>query len=665
MNVQQIAYAAADRIPGRETAGWGITYRSGVTDPSVERELEEGVTLSLPVSMPDFPTVEQLATRPVRLRYRYDARMDMGLFWRSIEAGKDHTNRPGNVFTHAAAVRPLKPSLPTDFAASPDWLEPFRPEQVRSAAPGDELRPSSIDAIGRLFAWFESATGSSARASVPWLVDTVMDQLGRDTGVGFKVESWGDALAWITFVELLLPPDLTRHLSFSTWEDFHSLQAFTAGRVTLVGVTDENLLTDPPSGLRILDPSWAVTPSSESRGRWQLPDGSSAPETKWSEAATDLIWLDSASARQVLEARNELYGPLVLILHNAMKAASLALQLGLLATPDAVVVDRDVALRSILNPDVLPLSARSLPLVSGLVQEAGLLGADQYPSGETEPESAPSDAPIEVDLSKIPPLPPGRTGPSASGLQQGAQQGAISRSRVAYSPDEVLCHEVAPREEDPLDEYPFPTPASAMAAATHLAADGRLDIVRNPQLGLTEYRSLSGPGLLAALYLAALDDEVIVSDQDLGALHQHLTEHDQVERALPALLMLALRADLVAIVSPHRRAGDAWWNALVWFVAHLDRVDLGFVAFHAHPWVRRFMWRPTATAAFDSQVTQFARFLNSSGRELPAMSSWTLRLRDGSDVASCIRDAIAPRSTMTPSDDGVMRSTDRSSTWPS
>lgn len=616
MTQQQLTYAAADRIPGRDTAGWGITYRSGATDPDVERILEEGVTLSLPVTMPDFPTAEQLATRPVRFRYRFDASSGRGYFWRSVEAGKDHTNRPGNVFTHGAAIEPA-PSHPADLANSPDWLEPFRAEQVRAAIPAPELRSSDRDMVDVIFEWFEG-DGAASRASVPWLTDAVMSALFADRSVGLVVPSPTLALRWISLITMLLPPHIGRRVSFSTWEDVHSLTAYVRGGGKLVGLLDQGVVAQAPGTMTVLDTTWSVFVQEGDERVWPLPGGNRVPVSKWSETAMDLVWLDAATVREVFAQRDAAYIELAAHL-DPLSAARVALEIGMLAAQGAVVVDREAVLRAVLTAPDFPRAALTSATVSPLAAELGMAAPEPIQEAPESPDAAP-------------------TGPTPTGGFQPVEV------YLKKDPEMPLSAHPLPRQatpSDPLDLFPSPTPGAVLNAVAMLRAGGQLALLDGPDYGLDRVDELdmAPEVLLALLYLAALNDSIILSDQSLADIHRRAG--NSAERILPALLLLALRADVEnnSNAVRTRDVTSSWFVDLQGHVASLDPPDLGFVYFHMDPAVRVFTCSPPP---FDPQAPlaeHYRTFLDNEPIPQPA-STWNFLVSTGATITECIRDGL-------------------------
>src|SRR4051794_40914512 len=101
----------------------------------IEAQMRAGVSTRLDTleRLDEFPTTAALAARTRRLAFRYDD--DGGsVWWHAVEAGKDATGRPGNVFTHSVAMSGLPERLrPIDLWRSPSWLTPFGQTEVAAA----------------------------------------------------------------------------------------------------------------------------------------------------------------------------------------------------------------------------------------------------------------------------------------------------------------------------------------------------------------------------------------------------------------------------------------------------------------------------------------------------------------------------------------------------
>jgi hypothetical protein len=176
----QLTYASAKAVPGR-SGGWDVQQLTPGTPSAIEAQMRAGVTTRLETldGLDEFPTTAELTARTRRLAFWY-ADDGGSVWWHAVEAGKDATGRPGNVFTHAVAVADLPDTLrPIDLWRSPSWLMPFGQKEVAAAVLGD-VNPTELlhraAAIERAFARQEEteallaavATCLDQDGSLPW-----------------------------------------------------------------------------------------------------------------------------------------------------------------------------------------------------------------------------------------------------------------------------------------------------------------------------------------------------------------------------------------------------------------------------------------------------------------------------------------------------------------
>lgn len=114
----QLTYTSYDDGSGR--GGWQVKQETGGLDAVEQQSLTARILTRfdlLPV-MPDFPTPEQTAARPARLSYAPLPAVGAGhaAYWHTVDAGRDASGRPGNVFAHVvldrdvSAPSPVRPS---------------------------------------------------------------------------------------------------------------------------------------------------------------------------------------------------------------------------------------------------------------------------------------------------------------------------------------------------------------------------------------------------------------------------------------------------------------------------------------------------------------------------------------------------------------------------
>ncbi|NHB85050.1 hypothetical protein G7085_11690 [Tessaracoccus sp. HDW20] len=128
-------------------------------------------SVSMTSGLPQFPSSEQLAARPVR--FRLDPSGDAYAACRSIEAGTDHTGRPGNVVSHCALIPAVPQARPVDWFFADGWVAPYGPRQVATATPPTALAPPGgwEDTAG----WLRADPQRTAR--IRWIVDVAFSLL--------------------------------------------------------------------------------------------------------------------------------------------------------------------------------------------------------------------------------------------------------------------------------------------------------------------------------------------------------------------------------------------------------------------------------------------------------------------------------------------------------
>lgn len=130
----QLTYTSYDGGSGR--GGWRIKEVVGDLSYAERDSLVERVQtkFDLEPRLPEFPTEGQIESRPARLSYA--SLGEHGVYWHTVDAGRDATGRPGNVFAHMALDRrPVtdRSVRPITRWGSPDWLRPYGPPAVTAA----------------------------------------------------------------------------------------------------------------------------------------------------------------------------------------------------------------------------------------------------------------------------------------------------------------------------------------------------------------------------------------------------------------------------------------------------------------------------------------------------------------------------------------------------
>lgn len=361
--IQQLTYGCSDGIPGRASGGWGVLHRAGSLDPEVERAMISMVSVDMPFTLPDFPSRAEKAARQPRLRGARDADSGHFLLARSVEAGLDHTLRPGNVFTHVARVPRGAGVRPLDWAESPGWRSPHGAGEVRVAQPADDLplpEPSGFAGV---------VPRVRDDAAIPWVVDSLMHLLDAGRPVCLIEPEVARVTAWLSLVMWLLDERAAAQLSFGLNEDRRSVAQAVEGGFRVVSVPTMEAAETIGQRAVVLDASWRPDDTQAAlTGRWALPSGLTVPRTDWPRLAVDLVWSDPTRAAAALEQRDALAAGLRRLQSlpegNAAQLAVLQLGLATQGAPTREGVESALA--------ALPPLALTNPVVKRLVAEVGL-----------------------------------------------------------------------------------------------------------------------------------------------------------------------------------------------------------------------------------------------------------------------------------------------------
>jgi hypothetical protein len=314
----QLTYTAVGSSghPGAMSGGgWQVKQAS----PSLTREETEallaGVTtrMSLPRSLPQFPSAADLAAMPVRLCYR-PSRFG-GLFWHSVPAGPDATGRPDNVFTHAMLDRMLaepaaaRPVRPIELWRSPRWLSPYGAQEVSAAEFDDAAPPDAGQVVTRsAVVDFLFESGVYRFATVALLLDAVAAALSGGPPVLVVAPTVDEGALWVGVASHLSAPASCARLSFSSFERADAVDAVTTLPLLSV-VLEEDTTQLPQAGLPVVVVKTGDEPRVQSAPGgdvWVLRKGPAVPVTEWSRMAMDICALGPAGLSECLAAQDDI-----------------------------------------------------------------------------------------------------------------------------------------------------------------------------------------------------------------------------------------------------------------------------------------------------------------------------------------------------------------------
>lgn len=349
--MEQLVYGSADQIAGRLVGGWGVLHTSGHPTGQTQRELLRLTSVALASTLPQFPSAQQLEQRTVRFRVTPHAG---GLFaCHSVEAGTDHTGRPGNVISHCALLPPDPTLRPVDWFFSSGWVRPYGPRQIAETRLPEELpRPDGWAATA---AWLREEPSRTAR--IGWIADVAGMLLLTGQRLVLRSSSVAEAARWASVLSWLLNSERAAQVRIRIGEDAHTIGEQLVDAPVIVCVTGE-MPSHALRGLPVLDTDWQLDAGeAAATGSWVLPTGQSFAASPLTGLATDLVFADTTVAAAVFAKRDEL---IARILTEGLRARieheRLALQVAWLATAGAQPLARVEPIRHLLaelDPRVL------------------------------------------------------------------------------------------------------------------------------------------------------------------------------------------------------------------------------------------------------------------------------------------------------------------------
>lgn len=369
----QLVYTSYDDGGGR--GGWQVKDEEGGLGPAVRASLVANVVtrFDLEPALPEFPTPEQIAYRPARLS-RLVLDDGVAALWHTVDAGRDASGRPGNVFAHVLVDRRRwepAPFRPIELWRSSFWLRPYGVAEVAAATlvRGATPVPNPALSVDAVVAFL--LDGPTDRQGVfRVLLDAVAAALDGGPGVVLGTDDHDRAASWIAAVSHFLSPGLAQRLSWTTHDSPETVAVDIARGVHLIAVRRDRLPErDRFDGVVVdeLEEPYLGDPG----GRHEVARGR-IPVTPWSVLAEGVL-VDEAIARRVLARQDVL-------------AAALGDDVASPSWPIAAAVVEEAALAE-FHPDAwrviafdAPPSADRLPWAAELVEraldEAGLTTSD-------------------------------------------------------------------------------------------------------------------------------------------------------------------------------------------------------------------------------------------------------------------------------------------------
>ncbi|AQP50875.1 GAP1-N2 domain-containing protein [Tessaracoccus flavescens] len=449
--MQQLIYGSADQISGRQVGGWGVLHGTPDLTAETQRRLLALTSVALPSTLPQFPSAEQLAQRTVR--FRLDPSEAEYAACRSVEAGTDHTGRPGNVVSHCALIPADDRLRPVDWFFSPGWAMPYGPRQIaETRLPAELPAPSGW---AETAAWLRADPARTAR--IRWIVDVAATVLLDAQRLVLKSPTAEEAARWASVLSWLVDAQVADLIRIRIGEDSRSTVEQLAVAPVIVGVTVD---LDPATlrGLPVIDTSWQLdAEEAMSTGRWHLPTGQSFKASTFTGLAGDLVYADPDVAQAVFTKRDELIARFVRE-GNTLEVAheTLFLQAAWLTTPGAQELARVEPIRQLLAG--LDDGVRRWDEFAGLASEVG----------EPVPSETPAD---QVDVYSMPtqPIDPWQVDDEPTGIEAAL----IGAARLGAAGVDVEALIAEGRIADRIDDHPEELRASLrdVAAALHPLED--------------------------------------------------------------------------------------------------------------------------------------------------------------------------------------------------
>jgi hypothetical protein len=591
----QLVYGSSDGIPGRPSGGWGVLHRTPDLSPDLEARLLTLVSDDMPGTVPDFPSRQQLADRPIRFRVFPEASGSRVAVCRSVEAGLDQTRRPGNVFTHAALVTCTENVRAMDYWFSSGWLSPFGAEQVRLAVPPREVLVEGFG-FGAVSLRFQQ--DHELIRALPWMIDALCYCVFTGRQIAIVDPRPTNSALWLGLLAWALAEHTASGLAVAIYEDRRSAGIMLDRGAHVVTVADHTVASGLGARVTVLDPSWQPDDTQAAiTGMWLLPSGVTFPRTEWATLLVDLVWASPVLAQRAFVAREGLVEGLRTLhaLSPSSETELATLHLAFISESESVTLNQQVV-RDHLK--VFPPAALTHPLVRRLAEEAGLL---------ERPGVAPSTA--SITLTARPNV-------------------AVNHTPKAPMPAESPTVAAVPAGPS-LGDFHFPTPRSAALAASLLGSAG----LGTEQIGtcaawVSVFTHGDGSLRLPLVHAAAHLLDAPLDGDSLRSLFDAVILDETFEMLAPGLLLLACRSHLAH--PPTSSLVGPTWAALSEYVAKQDAEDLAYLSFHFGPILEGLEWG-----------TVWSR------QELEALSSqattsvWAMENRLSTPLAFLVLDQIA------------------------
>ncbi|QHN33670.1 GAP1-N2 domain-containing protein [Gordonia pseudamarae] len=262
----QLTYTSFD--DGSGPGGWQIKQVVGQLHQAEQDVLIKRIptVFDLEPRLPQFPTQNQIDSRPGRLSYQM---LDgSGAYWHTVDAGRDASGRPGNVFAHVAVDRrpvAARADRPIVRWRSADWLIPYGPVNVAAATIDGQGLPRPNPEINLVSAvQFLLGQAIDRQGVFRVLLDAVARALAGGPSVVLLTADPGSpqsgspgqstAARWIAAVSFFLPLSVAQRFSWATHDGLEYAEADIGRGVHLIAMPRT---ADPepgrPTGAVVID----------------------------------------------------------------------------------------------------------------------------------------------------------------------------------------------------------------------------------------------------------------------------------------------------------------------------------------------------------------------------------------------------------------------------
>lgn len=297
-----LTYTSFDGSGSR--GGWQVKEEGGDLTAAERQELTGRIVTRFDVGapLPTYPTPHEINCRPARLVYALlDG--DAAGYWHTVDAGKDATGRPGNVFAHVVLDRRISAATslrPIQLWGSSHWLRPYGPAEVAAATlPKEPVPRPSGHITTAAVVGFLTGTTVDRQSVFRVLLDAVYAAMAGGRGVLLITDDLDSGPRWIAAISYFMSPGTARRFSWSTHDD-PVLAAADFGRGIHLVVVPRDRAAGASAG------DWIAIDEGEEPGIGELgsthrTSGGAVAVTGWSILAEGVLADESLAIRLLVQ----------------------------------------------------------------------------------------------------------------------------------------------------------------------------------------------------------------------------------------------------------------------------------------------------------------------------------------------------------------------------